>query len=302
MGHDHAHGVSNRSRLLIVLGIVAVVLVVEVAGAFLSGSLALLADAGHMLSDLTGLVVAVIAATVAARPPSERQTYGYQRAEVFGALANGLILVGVAVFVTVEAVGRLMNQEDVSVATTPMLVVAVIGLLANVVAFFVLRGGDRTSLNMRGAALEVLGDLLGSVVVIVAAVVIATTGFTQADALGSLVIAAMIVPRAVVLLRDVLRVLSESVPADTSVAEIRSHILGTPGVLGLHDLHVWSITSGQRVFSAHVVVEPDALTGERATCMLDELSSCLADHFDVDHSTFQLEHPEHAAHEHQHHA
>lgn len=302
MGHDHAHGVSNRSRLLIVLGIVAVVLVVEVAGAFLSGSLALLADAGHMLSDLTGLVVAVIAATVAARPPSERQTYGYQRAEVFGALANGLILVGVAVFVTVEAVGRLMNQEDVSVATTPMLIVAVIGLLANVVAFFVLRGGDRTSLNMRGAALEVLGDLLGSVVVIVAAVVIATTGFTQADALGSLVIAAMIVPRAVVLLRDVLRVLSESVPADTSVAEIRSHILGTPGVLGLHDLHVWSITSGQRVFSAHVVVEPDALTGERATCMLDELSSCLADHFDVDHSTFQLEHPEHAAHEHQHHA
>ncbi|MET0975952.1 MAG: cation diffusion facilitator family transporter, partial [Leifsonia sp.] len=157
MAHDHAHQTSNRFRLLIVIGIVFVVLVVEVVGAWLSGSLALLADAGHMLSDLTGLVVALIAAIVAARPASERQTYGYQRAEVFGALINALILIVVAVFVTVEAVQRLLDPGDGEVQGGLMLVVAGIGLVANIIALLVLRTGDTASLNMRGAALEVLG-------------------------------------------------------------------------------------------------------------------------------------------------
>jgi cobalt-zinc-cadmium efflux system protein len=295
MSHDHGHS-ANRNRLLIAIGIVAAVFVVQVVGAWLSGSLALLADAGHMLSDLTGLVVALMATIVAARPPTDRQTFGYRRAEVFGALINGLILVVVAVFVTVGAIGRLVTGET-EVQSGPMLVVAVIGLVANLGALLLLRPAAGHSINMRGAYLEVFGDLIGSLTVIVAALVIMFTGFAPADAIASLLIAAFIVPRAVLLLRDVVRVLSESAPADTDVAEIRDHILGTPGVVAVHDVHVWAITSGAPVFTAHVVVDAGVFRSGATGELLDELSGCLAKHFDVEHSTFQLEPAEHAAHE-----
>ena len=295
MSHDHGHS-ANRNRLLIAIGIVAAVLVVQIIGAWLSGSLALLADAGHMLSDLTGLIVALMATIVAARPPTDRQTFGYRRAEVFGALINGLILVVVAVFVTIGAIGRLVSGET-EVQSGPMLVVAVIGLVANLGALLLLRPAADHSINMRGAYLEVFGDLIGSLTVIVAAVVIMFTGFAPADAIASLLIAAFIVPRAVLLLRDVVRVLSEAAPADTDVAEIRDHILGTPGVVAVHDVHVWAITSGAPVFTAHVVVEAGVFRSGGTGKLLDELSGCLAKHFDVEHSTFQLEPAEHAAHE-----
>jgi len=295
MSHDHGHS-ANRNRLLIAIGIVAAVLVVQVVGAWLSGSLALLADAGHMLSDLTGLVVALMATIVAARPATDRQTFGYRRAEVFGALINGLILVVVAVFVTVGAIGRLVSGET-EVQSGPMLVVAVIGLVANLGALLLLRPAADHSINMRGAYLEVFGDLIGSLTVIVAALVIMFTGFAPADAIASLLIAAFIVPRAVLLLRDVVRVLSEAAPADTDVAEIRDHILGTPGVVAVHDVHVWAITSGAPVFTAHVVVDAGVFRSGATGELLDELSGCLAKHFDVEHSTFQLEPAEHAAHE-----
>jgi cobalt-zinc-cadmium efflux system protein len=298
MGHDHAHtSHTNRARLSVAIGIVAAVLVVEVVGAWLTGSLALLADAGHMFSDLAGLIIALMATVVAARPATDRQTFGYQRAEVFGALLNGLILVGVAIAVVIGAVGRLFEAGGSEVRAAPMLVVAVIGLLANVAALLLLRPAAGSTINMRGAYLEVLADTLGSVAVIVAAGVILLTGFVQADAIASLVIAGMIAPRAFVLLRDVVRVLSESVPADTDIAEIRRHLLETKGVVAVHDVHVWMITSGAHVFSAHVVVEPAVLSSGGSGALLDELSVCLADHFDVDHSTFQLEPAEHAAHE-----
>ncbi|MCI0158711.1 cation diffusion facilitator family transporter [Leifsonia shinshuensis] len=295
MSHDHGHS-ANRNRLLIAIGIVAVVLVVEALGAWLSGSLSLLADAGHMLSDLTGLVVALMATIVAARPATDRQTFGFRRAEVFGALINGLILVVVAVFVTIGAIGRLVSGEA-EVQSGPMLVVAAIGLVANFGALLLLRPSAGHSINMRGAYLEVFGDLIGSVTVIVAAVVIMVTGFQAADAIASLLIAAFIVPRAVLLLRDVVRVLSEAAPADTDVAEIRDHILGTAGVVAVHDVHVWAITSGAPVFTAHVVVEPGVFRSGGTGKLLDELSGCLSAHFDVEHSTFQLEPAEHAAHE-----
>ena len=295
MSHDHGH-TANRNRLLIAIGIVAVVLVVEVVGAWVSGSLSLLADAGHMLSDLAGLIIALMATIVAARPATDRQTFGFRRAEVFGALINGLILVVVAVTVTVGAIGRLMGGET-EVHSIPMLVVAAIGLVANFGALLLLRPSAGHSINMRGAYLEVFGDLVGSATVIVAAVVILLTGFTPADAIASLLIAALIVPRAFVLLRDVVRVLSEAAPADTDVAEIRDHILGTPGVVAVHDVHVWAITSGAPVFSAHVVCEPAVFREGRTGTLLDELSGCLTTHFDVEHSTFQLEPAEHAAHE-----
>jgi cobalt-zinc-cadmium efflux system protein len=178
-----------------------------------------------------------------------------------------------------------------------MLVVAVIGLAGNVAGLLVLRGGAQASINMRGAYLEVLGDTLGSLATIAAAVVILATGIGWADAIASLVIAALIVPRALSLLREVVRVLSESAPASTDVAEIRKHILGTDGVVAVHDVHVWAITSGAPVFSAHVVVSPDIFARGHAGALLDQLGGCLAEHFDVAHSTFQLEPAEHAEHE-----
>jgi cobalt-zinc-cadmium efflux system protein len=296
-GHSHVGPDTNRRRLGLAIGIVSLVLVVEIIGAVATGSLALLADAGHMVSDLIGLVVALVATVIAARPATDRHSYGFQRAEVLAALFNGLVLVGVAVFVAVEGIGRLLAPEETSIPPVPLLVVAVIGLVANFVALMILRGASGSSLNMRGAYLEVFGDLLGSVTVIVASIVILTTGFAAADAIASLVIAAMIVPRAVSLLRDVMRVLFQQTPIDTDVAKIREHILATPGVVDVHDVHVWAVTTGRNIFSAHVVVEQQAFERGETGRLLDELSGCLTAHFDVEHSTFQLEPAEHAQHE-----
>ncbi|HWH25307.1 MAG TPA: cation diffusion facilitator family transporter [Pseudolysinimonas sp.] len=290
MGHDHAHAASSRTRLVVAFAIVATVLVAEVVGAVLSGSLALLADAGHMTSDAIGLLVALLASVVASRPATDRHTFGFQRVEVLGALVNGLLLGGVAVFVAIEAIRRLADPAgSAEVRAIPLLVVAGIGLVANIVALAVLRGGNRGSLGMRAASLEVFGDLLGSVAAIAAGAVILLTGFVQADAVASLVIAAMIVPRAFWLLRDVVRVLTESVPRETDVAEIRTHLIETPGVVAVHDVHVWAITSGAPVFTAHVECEAGVFSRGETGAMLDRLGECLRGHFDVEHSTFQLE-------------
>lgn len=303
MGHAHDHApnaAANRTRIVVAIAIIGVFLVVQLVGALASGSLALLADAGHMASDLVGLVVALVAATVAARPATDRQTYGFRRAEVFGALVNALILLVVAVSVVFGAVERLVTGaqgEAHEVQSVPMLVVAVIGLAANIAAMLVLRGGAKDSINLRGAYLEVLGDTIGSALVIAAAIVILFTGFDAADAIASLAIAVLIAPRAVSLLRDVVRVLSESAPAGTDVAEIREHLLRTHGVVAVHDVHVWQITSGAPVFTAHVVVEPEVFASGGAGALLEELGGCLAAHFDVEHSTFQLEPAGHDEHE-----
>ncbi len=284
---------------MIVLAIVVSVLVLEVVAAIVTGSLALFADAGHMFSDTIGLTVALAATMIAARPATERATFGFQRAEVFGALINGGILLAVAISVGVQAVFRLLQPEGVHVLSLPMLVVGIIGLIANIAAALILRPQSETSINMKGAYLEVLGDLFGSVAAIVAAIVIMATGFMAADALASLAIALLIAPRAFLLLRDALRVLSEAVPVDTSVAEIREHLLSADGVVDVHDVHVWAITSGHPVFSAHVVVNDEVFAKQRTGQLLDELAECLAEHFDVEHSTFQLEPAEHAGHEEQ---
>ena len=280
------------------VGIVSVVLVAEVIGGILTGSLALLADAGHMLSDLTGLIIALVALSIAARPASERHTYGYRRTEVLGALLNGLLLVGVAGTIGYQGIQRLIDPTGIEILAGPMLVVAIIGLIANAVSMVILRSGAKESLNMRGAYLEVFGDLLGSIGVLIAGIVILFTGWVQVDAIASLLIAAGILPRAWVLLRDVWRVLNESTPADTDVQQIRDHIRAAPGVVDVHDVHVWSITSGEPVFTAHVVVETEVFSEGRTGEMLDTLSACLEGHFDVAHSTFQLEPAKHAGHEH----
>lgn len=303
--HDHAHGVSgvrgqaNHRLLAISLTLTSLVMVVQIVGAALTGSLALLADAAHMFADASALVIALIASLVAARPANERNTYGYQRAEVFGALINAVLLIALCVWIAIEAIGRLVTPSEHEVAGGLMLAVAVTGLVANAISMWLLSAAQRTSINVRGAYLEVLGDLIGSAVVIVAAIVIWTTGWMPADALASLLIAVMIVPRAITLLREVFAVLGERAPEGTDVATIREHILSADGVADVHDVHVWQLTRGAPVFTAHVVVEPDVLTSGRSGALLSSLQSCLAEHFDVEHSTFQFEpagHTEHEAH------
>lgn len=293
--HDHApapgglRSASSRRLLAISLTLTATVMIVQVVGALLTGSLALLADAAHMFTDASALVIALIAATVAARPADDRRTFGYQRAEVFGALINAVILIALATVVAVQGVQRLLNRSEVEVAGGLMLVVAVVGLVANAVSMWLLSRAQRTNLNVRGAYLEVMGDLLGSLMVIIAAGVILVTGWMPADALASLFIAAMIIPRAFVLLKEVFSVLAESAPKGMAVGEIRTHLLGYDGVVGVHDVHVWQLTRGAPVFTAHVSVRPDLLADGRSAALLSEMQACLADHFDVAHSTFQIE-------------
>ena len=285
----------HRRRLLIVVGITATVFVGEVIGGLLSGSLALLADAGHMLTDSTGLIIALVAATLATRPATSARTYGLQRVEVLAALVNGLLLTGVAVGVLLTAIDRWSKPVDISSGL--MLAVAAVGTVANLAGLLILRAGQAESLNMRGAYLEVLGDLLGSVLVIVAAIVITLTGFTRADSIASIAIFVLIILRAWSLLREVVDVLLEATPRGVDLAEVRKHIEEVPGVVDVHDLHAWTITSGVPVLSAHVVVDKPCIAQGRSGEVLDRLGACLGEHFDVDHCTFQLEPEGHQDHE-----
>jgi cobalt-zinc-cadmium efflux system protein len=301
--HDHApsgiRGAGNRRLLAISLAITATVMVVQIVGAALSGSLALFADAAHMFTDAAALVIALVASTVATRPANDRRTFGYQRAEVFGALVNGIILIVLSAWVAYEGISRLLHPGETEIAGGLMLIVAIVGLVANAIAMWLLSSAQRRSINVRGADLEVLGDMIGSAAVIVAAIVVVTTGWNQADAIASLFIAAMIIPRAIGLLREVVSVLAESAPQGTHVQEIRDHILSTPGVVDVHDVHVWQLTRGAPVFTAHVVVDDRVLQDGEAPSILSQLQTCLSQHFDVEHSTFQLEpsgHVEHDAH------
>ncbi|MGH2655489.1 MAG: cation diffusion facilitator family transporter [Actinomycetota bacterium] len=275
-----------RGRLLVVLAITGTVLVAEVVGGLVTGSLALLADAAHMFTDVAGISLALLATWIAHRPASRGRTFGLYRVEILAAAVNAVLLFGVAAVVLWEAWRRL--SEPPEIASGLMLAVATVGLVANAVSLWLLRSAQKESLNMRGAYLEVLGDLLGSAAVIVAAVVIATTGFHQADALASVVIGLMILPRTWRLLREAVDVLLEATPKGVDLSEVRQHILSTPGVEDVHDLHAWTITSGMNVVSAHVVLRKGA-TGR---VVLDELCACLSKDFDIEHSTFQLESPD----------
>jgi len=284
---------------MVVLAITVTVLVVQVVGGLFSGALAPLADTGHMATDAAGITAALLAASLAARPATNARTYGLQRAEILAALANALLLGGVAVWVLVEAARRWSEPADIESGL--MLLVAAVGAAANLVSLLILRRGADESLNVRGAYLEVLGDLLGSVAVIVAGVIIVTTGYTRADAVASVLIAVMILPRAWGLLRDVLDVLLEATPRGVDLDFVRDHITGVRGVVDVHDLHAWTITSGVPVLSAHVVVDEACIADGRAGEVLDQLGECLQGHFDVAHCTFQLEPVGHQAHEAAHH-
>lgn len=297
-GHDHHHATAtarHRGRLLAVLAITVSVVVLQVLGGLASGSLALLADAGHMLTDATGVAIALVAAALAGRPATDARTFGLQRAEVLAAAANALLLGGLALWVVVEAISRWDDPPEVE--TGLMLVVAVLGAIANLVSLLLLRRGRTESLNVRGAYLEVVGDLVGSVAVIAAGVVVATTGYTRADVIASVAIGVFILPRAWSLLREVVDVLLEATPRGMDLHEVRAHITGVPGVLDVHDLHVWTIASGVPALSAHVVVDQDCIDQGRYGRVLDDLATCLAGHFDTEHCTFQLEPAGHGSHE-----
>lgn len=299
MGHGHGHGhtaaAGHRGRLAIVLVLTTSVLVVEVVGAIASGSLALLADAGHMATDAAGVALALFAIWMAGKPASARRTFGFQRAEILAAAINAVLLLGLSGYILIEAVRRLTEPEQV--AGPVMLVTAAFGLVANAIGLWLLRKGQAQSINLRGAYLEVLGDLLGSVAVIVGAVVIMLTGWTYVDVIISVVIALLILPRTWKLLREAVDILLEAVPKNVDLDEVRKHLLETPGVTDVHDLHAWTITSGVPVMSAHVVVEDLALANGDCGKLLDRLHECLAGHFDVEHSTLQLEPAGHIDHE-----
>ncbi|TDC76243.1 cation diffusion facilitator family transporter [Streptomyces hainanensis] len=304
-GHQHHHGgppgtpgtagAAYAGRLRWALALACTLLVAQIVGAAVTGSLALLADAGHVATDSVGVALALFAIHVANRPASERRTFGFARMEILAALVNCLLLLGVGGYIAFEAVARLREPAEVPGGLTVLF--GAVGLLLNLVALALLMRGQRESLNVRGAFLEVLADALGSVAVVIAALVIITTGWQQADTIASLVIAALIVPRTVKLAREALDVLLEAAPKDVRIAEVRSHILELPGVADLHDLHVWTITSGMPVLSAHVVVDQDTLDAIGHERMLHDLQNCLGEHFDVAHCTFQLEPRGHAAHE-----
>jgi cobalt-zinc-cadmium efflux system protein len=282
----HAHGSAagaNRDRLVAVLGLSLAILIVEAVGAVASNSLALLADAGHMLTDVSGIGLALLAIWFGGRAPTNGRTFGYLRLEILAAVANAVLLFGIAAFILLQAWQRLSSPPEV--ASGVMLAVALLGLAANAIALYILRDAQRESLNVRGAYLEVMGDFAGSMAVVVAAVVIAATGWVQADAVASVVIALLILPRTFALLRDATDVLLEATPKGIDMDHVRRHILDAPGVIDCHDLHAWTITSGVNVVSAHVILAD----GADPAVTLDALCECLSDDFDIEHSTFQLE-------------
>jgi len=281
--HPHSPARADAPRLAAVLGLSVVVFVLELAGGLASGSLALLADAGHVLADMAGMTLALVAIWIGSRPASRDRTFGYLRLEILAAVVNAGLLFAVAGFILYEAWRRL--SEPTEVASGLMLSVAIAGLAINALSLWLLRHAQARSLNLRGAYLEVLGDLAGSAAAVVAAVVIALTGQPGADIAASVLIAILILPRTWRLLRDAIDVLLEATPGGVDMDEVRAHILDATGVADVHDLHAWAITSGVNVVSAHVVLKP----GADAAAVLDYLCECLAGDFDIEHSTFQLE-------------
>ncbi|MFI5063581.1 MAG: cation diffusion facilitator family transporter [Streptosporangiales bacterium] len=295
--HDHALTATGRHRgtLAVVLGITLVIAAGEVIGAAVSGSLVLLADAGHMAADAAGVGLSLLAAYFASKPATERRTFGYARLEILAATANALLLFGMAAFIMVEAVRRLAVPQPVGAGL--MAVFGCIALAGNGASMLLLRHAQAESLNARGAFLEVASDTFGALAVLVTAAIIAGTGFTRADPIASLAVGVLILPRTWRLLRDAVDVLLEASPRGIDLTEVRQHLTGLDGVLDVHDLHAWTITSGLPVLSAHVVVKEATLASGCGPSILDRLQECLRGHFDVEHSTFQLEPSGHADHE-----
>ena len=282
--HGHSHGRSSNSRrLAIVLGLVAVYMVAEVVGGLLTNSLALLADAGHMLSDAGALALSLFAISIAQRPPTSTHTYGYYRTEILASLINGAALIAIAIYIFVEAYQRIGDPPEVQGGL--MMAIAVGGLCVNLVGLAILSGGKNDSLNVRGAWLHVLTDALGSVGAIVAGALILGFGWSWADPVASVMIGLLVLYSSWALLRETVSVLMEGAPGHIDVDEVRTALGRFPGVLSAHDLHVWTITSGMVALSAHVTVPLASDSG----LLLARLRRELHDRFGIDHITVQVE-------------
>ena len=298
--HTHRHGPDAGSRrnaraLWIALALIGGFIVVEVAAAAMSGSLALLADAGHMLTDAGALAAALWAMRLAGRPATVSWTYGLKRAEILAAAANGVTLLVMASLLGFEAIQRLADPPEVAGGT--LIVVAAVGVVVNLAATLVLSRADRRSLNMRGAFLHVATDLAAFIATIVAGVVIEVTGNLRADPIATLVVVALMLWAAWGLLRDSGRVLLEGAPGGVDLEEVRRHMFELPEVVDVHDLHAWTITSGMPALSAHVTVTEQTLAVRGVGPILDDLTGCVASHFGIDHATFQVEPESHRDHE-----
>ncbi len=295
-GHDHGPSAAEagqpgdyRRKLWIAFGITATIVVAQAVGSVITGSLALLTDTAHAITDASGLLVALIAATLMLRPATSRRTWGFRRIEVIAALGQATLLLVVGFYTAIEGIRRLFEPPEVP--ATELLVFGIVGLVANITAILILSSSRGANFNMRAAFLEVLNDALGSLGVIVAAIVIATTGFQRADALAGLFIAALIVPRAFKLMRETTSVLMEFTPKGLELDLVRAHILELEHVKDVHDLHASTVATGLPTITAHVVVEDECFTDGHAAEVLHAVKACVAEHFEVsvNHSTFQIE-------------
>jgi cobalt-zinc-cadmium efflux system protein len=294
--HDHPSvGDGDVRYLLTALGLIVIFLVGELFAAILGGSLALLADAGHMLTDVGALGASAWAVRLARRPAEGRWTFGLKRAEILSAAVNGVTLVAIALLIAVEAIQRLIHPHHVDGAL--VLTVALVGAAVNVLASAVLSRADRTRLNIRGAYAHITTDLFAFVATAIAGLVIVLTHWERADAVASLFVVALMSVTAWGLLRDAGRVLLQGSPDNLDLTHVRAHLMEVDHVLHVHDLHAWTVTSGLPTLSAHVVVEDDCFESGHTPQILDALQQCLAEHFDVEHATFQLEPATHVSHE-----
>jgi cobalt-zinc-cadmium efflux system protein len=297
-GHGHIHlgrGDSER-RLQIALGLILGFVAIEVVAALVAHSLALLADAGHMLTDAAALATALWAIHLAARPTTGTWSFGLKRAEILSAAVNGVTLVAVAGIVTVEAVRRLVHPRAVGGAA--VLAVALVGVLVNVLASWVLSHGNRSSLNIEGAYQHILTDAAGFIATAIAGLVILTTGFRRADAIASLLVVGLMVRAAWTLLRASGRVLLEGTPEGIDLDHVRLCLLAADShVVDVHDLHAWVLTSDHPAMSAHVVLDDSCFSDGHAPRVLDALQDAMRADFDMDHSTLQLEMAQHSTHE-----
>ena len=288
MGAGHSHGGHasgrHRWRLAVAFGLVAAFFVVELTFGLLSGSLALLSDAGHMAADVVALGAALVATRIATRKDTTgRRTYGSYRAEVFASGLTVLLMLGVAVYVVIEAIGRI--GETVTVETGPMMIVGGIGLVINVISMVLLRGGAAESINVKGAYLEVVADAAGSVGVIVAGLLVVLTGDGYWDTVVALAIGAFVAVRAVMLGREVLAILGQHVPAGTDVDDVTTDLCAIRGIASVHDLHIWTLTSGMHVATAHLVAD----SVEVGPLVLNEARTVLSRDHGIEHATLQVE-------------
>lgn len=293
MGGGHAHGGSKERNLGIALGLTASYLVAEVVGGLLTGSLALLSDAAHMLTDVAALAISLVAIRLAKRPADARRTFGYYRFEILAAAFNAAVLFVVAFYILFEAYQRF--REPAEIESIGMLAVAAVGLIVNLISVRLLRAGSSESLNVKSAYLEVWSDLLGSVAVIAAALVIRLTGWVQVDPILAVVIGFSVLPRTWKLMGESVNILLEGVPQGIDLGEVRGGLDSTAGVQGVHDLHVWSITSGKASASAHVVVDGSRPPDE----VVADIHRVLKERFGIEHSTIQVDPPSQSVPEHE---